>query len=95
MRSALREVKLIATKVFLAGLIRGSAEKHSEILDPLHVVVLGLRSEFANRHVFDHAPAQRADGLVGREDAPVSSEVVATLNLKTGRVLALSSWLSR
>jgi hypothetical protein len=27
--------------------------------------VLGFRSEFADRHVFDHAPAQRADGLLG------------------------------
>jgi hypothetical protein len=32
---------------------------------------------------------------VGHEDAAVSSEVVATLILKTGRILALSSWLSR
>ena len=63
--------------------------------DPLHVVMLRLRRQFADRHVFDHAPAQRADGLVGREDAPVSSEVVATFTLKTGRVLAVSSWLSR
>jgi hypothetical protein len=28
---------------------------------------LGLRREFADRHVFDHAPAQR--GLVGHGDA--------------------------
>ena len=33
--------------------------------DPLHVVMLGLRRELTNRHVFDHAPARRAYGLVG------------------------------
>jgi hypothetical protein len=47
-----------------------SAQKRSEVLDPLHVVVLGLRSKLADRHVFDHAPAQRADGLVGHGGAP-------------------------
>src|SRR5215468_3124106 len=47
----------------------------AEVLDPLHVVVLGLRCEFANRHVFNHAPAQRADGLFGHGGAPVLSEV--------------------
>src|SRR6267142_1928541 len=36
--------------------------------------MLGLRREFADRHVFDHAPAQRAHGLVGHGDAPVLSE---------------------
>jgi hypothetical protein len=36
-----------------------------EVSDPLHVVMLGLRRELADRHVFDHAPPQRAHGLVG------------------------------
>src|SRR3954469_24136851 len=40
--------------------------------------MLGLGREFADRHVFDHAPAQRAHGLVGHGDAPVLSEVVET-----------------
>ena len=57
-----------------------------------HVVVLGLRSEFANRHVFDHAPAQRADGLLGHGGAPVLSEVVETLDLKTGRFQRVPSY---
>src|ERR1700685_4122975 len=38
--------------------------------------MLGLRCELADRHVFDHAPAQRTDCLLGHGDAPVSSEVV-------------------
>src|SRR5438445_13137757 len=40
--------------------------------------MLGLRRELADRHIFDHAPAQRAHGLVGHGDAPVLSEVVET-----------------
>jgi hypothetical protein len=28
---------------------------------------LRVVSGFADRHVFDHAPAQRADGLLGQE----------------------------
>nr|WP_306666286.1 GNAT family N-acetyltransferase [Bradyrhizobium campsiandrae] len=33
--------------------------------------MLGLGRELADRHVFDHAPAQRAHCLVGHGDAPV------------------------
>src|SRR5262245_28866862 len=36
--------------------------------------MLGLRRELADRHVLDHAPAQRAYCLVGHGDAPVLSE---------------------
>jgi hypothetical protein len=51
-----------------------AAEEGGEVLDSLHVVMLGLRRELADRHVFDHAPPQRAHGLVGHGDAPVLSE---------------------
>src|SRR5450755_653913 len=52
------------------------------VLDPLHVVMLGFWRELADRHVFDHAPTQRADGLIRADgsvahgDAPVLSEVL-------------------
>jgi hypothetical protein len=36
-----------------------------EVHDSLHVVMLGLRSELADRHVFDHAQTQRPDSLRG------------------------------
>src|SRR5262245_45846979 len=36
--------------------------------------MLGLRRKLADRHVFDHAPAQWAHRLVGHGDAPVLSE---------------------
>src|SRR5882724_10719970 len=68
-------MQLVAAHIFLAGSGGRSVEKRSVILDPLHVVMLGLRRKFADRHVFDHAPAQWAHCLVGHGDAPVLSEV--------------------
>src|ERR1700692_415839 len=58
--------------------VRGPTQKRSEVLDPLHVVMLSFWRKLADRHVFDHAPTQRADGLLGHGDAPVLSEVVET-----------------
>lgn len=68
------EMELIAAHVLEAGQIRRSSEEGCEVLDPLHIVMLGLGRELADRHVFDHAPAQRAHCLVGHEDAPVLCE---------------------
>src|ERR1700686_3821727 len=60
-------MKLIPAHVFEARGIGRAAEESSEALDPLHVVMLGLRRELADRHVFDHAQPQRAYGLIGHE----------------------------
>src|SRR5919201_2048844 len=76
--AARRQMQLVAAHVLEARRIRRSPEERSEVLDPLHVVVLGLWGQLADRHVFDHAPAQRAHCLVGHGDAPVLNEVVAT-----------------
>src|SRR5437868_2716782 len=92
--AARRQMQLVAADVLETRRIRGSSEKRREVLDPLHVVMLGLRRKLADRHVLDHAPPQRAHGLVGHGDAPVLSEVVEPLDLKTGRPVALSSWPS-
>jgi DNA end-binding protein Ku len=35
-----------------------------ETIRSMNIVVVRLRNEVAHRHVFDHAPAQRADGLL-------------------------------
>src|SRR6476620_12292001 len=67
-------MKLIAAHIFEARGIGRAAEESGEVLDPLHVVMLGLRRKLADRHVFDHAPPQRARGLVGHGDAPVLGE---------------------
>src|SRR5450755_2430911 len=58
-------MKLIAAHVFEVRGIGRAAEESGEVLDPLHVVMLGLRRELADRHVFDHALPQRAYGLIG------------------------------
>src|SRR5260370_32838849 len=67
-----------AAHVLRLGRVGRAAKEGGEVLVPLHVVMLGLRCELADRHVFDHAPTQRADGLLGHGDAPVLSEVVET-----------------
>src|SRR5271156_2514231 len=77
--AACGQIQLVAPHVLEARRIRGSPEEHREVLDPLHVVMLGLRRELADRHVFDHAPPPRARGLVGHGDAPVLSEGCETL----------------
>jgi hypothetical protein len=61
------QMQLIAPHVLEACRVGRSAEKSGEVLDPLHVVMLGLRRELADRHVFDHALPQRAYGLIGHE----------------------------
>src|SRR5450755_3217514 len=58
-------MKLIAAHVFEVRGIGRAAEESGEVLDPLHVVMLGLRRELADRHVFDHTLPQRAYGLIG------------------------------
>src|SRR5229473_1560685 len=84
-RPARRQMQAIAPYVLRLGRGRRAFKERGEVLDPLHIVMLGLCCELADRHVFDHAPTQRADGLLGHGDAPVLSEVVQTPHLKTGR----------
>src|SRR5215475_11818539 len=67
-------MQLKAAYIFRCGCIGGALEVAREVLDPLHIVMLGLLRELADRHVFDHAPTQRADSLFGHGDAPVLSE---------------------
>src|SRR6266700_2495705 len=76
--TARRQMQSEAAHVLRLGRVGRVAHERGEILDPLYVVMLGLRRELADRHVFDHAPTQRADGLLGHGDAPVLSEVVET-----------------
>jgi hypothetical protein len=55
-----------------------AAKECGEVLDPLQVIMLGFHRQLADGHIFNHAPTQRADGLLGHGDAPVLSEVVGT-----------------
>src|SRR6266540_6043347 len=54
------------------------------------VVLLGLRRNHSDRHVCDHAPAQRAHCLVGHGNAPVLSGRLLAPHLKTGRPVPLA-----
>src|SRR5215469_14240651 len=69
-------MQLKAAYIFRFGCIGGSLEVARELLDPSHIVMLGLLRELADRHVLDHAPTQRADSLLGHGAAPVLSKVV-------------------
>ena len=73
MRAVLGKMQLKASHVLQARRVGRSAKKRSKILYGAGVTLLGLRRQLADRHVFDHAPAQRAHGLDGHGDAPVLS----------------------
>ena len=68
----------VASDVFPGCSIGRAPEINGKVPDPPDVIGLCLGHEIADRHVFDHAPPQRAHGLVGHGDAPVLSEVVET-----------------
>src|SRR5260370_42432964 len=78
-------MQLEKAKILRRGRIRRAAEKGCKCPDVPDIIVARLLDEVAHRHVFDHAPAQRADGLLTHRGAPVLCEVVDTLIFKTGR----------
>jgi hypothetical protein len=62
--AGLRLMQLEKAKILRRGRIRRAAEKGCKCPDVPDIVVVRLLDEVAHRHVFDHAPAQRADGLL-------------------------------
>jgi hypothetical protein len=70
-----RHMQLKKAKVLARRRVGRAAEKNCEVLDVTDVILLDLLLEMTDRHVFDHALAQRADGLVDHGDAPVSHEL--------------------
>src|SRR5246500_216013 len=78
-------MQLKTAKVLRRGSIRRTAEESCEGPHVPDIVVACLLDEVAHAHVFDHAPAQRADGLLTHRGAPVLREVVDPLILKTER----------
>src|SRR5260370_23110948 len=66
--------------------IRRTAEEGCEHPHVPDIVVARLLDEVAHRHVFDHAPAHRADGLLTHRGAPVLRwRLIDPSILKTGR----------
>src|SRR5271154_2508758 len=76
--AARRQMQPKAAHILQPCCVGRATKERGEILDPLHVVMLGFWRELTDRHVFGHASTQRADSLLGHGDAPVSSEVVKT-----------------
>jgi hypothetical protein len=70
--AGLRLMQLKAAKVLRCRGIRRTSEEGCEGPDVPDIVVARLLDEVAHAHVFDHAPAQRADGLLTHRGAPVS-----------------------
>jgi hypothetical protein len=78
-------MQLEAAKILRHGRIRRTAEEGCEGPHVPDIVVARLLDEVAHGHVFDHALAQRADGLLTHRGSCLEVEVVDPLILKTGR----------
>src|SRR5215469_16184291 len=63
--AARRQMQLKAAYILRFGCIRGALEVICEVLDLSHIVMLCFLRELADRHVFDHAPTQWTDSLLG------------------------------
>ena len=68
--TGLRLMQLEASQVFGCRGIRRAAKESREGQDVTDIVVARLLDEIAHHHVLDHAPAQRADGLLAHWGAP-------------------------
>src|ERR1700730_2692365 len=63
-----------------------AAEESREVFDVTDVILLDLLREMTRRHVFDHALAQRADGLVRHRDSQTREPPLAR------RLMALATF---
>jgi hypothetical protein len=81
-RVMIRAMRGRTAKVLARRRVERAAEKNREVLDVTDVILLDLLIEMTDRHVFDHALAQRADGLVDHGDTPVSHEVTNPMILR-------------
>jgi hypothetical protein len=67
----LRLMQLEASQILRRGCIGRATEEGRESADVPDIVVARLLDEIAHAHVFDHALAQWADGLLAHRGAPV------------------------
>src|SRR4029077_5580928 len=54
-------MQLIAAQILEASRVRRCPEEGAEVLDGADVAFLCPRGELADRHILDHAPAQRTE----------------------------------
>jgi hypothetical protein len=86
LHSALGQMHLEAAYVLGRCRVGRATEEPGERLDVADIVVAGLLAELAYRHIFEHAAAKIADGLVAHRRAPVLRLEVANPSiLKTER----------
>src|SRR4029077_6790963 len=63
--SARCQMQQVASDIFPARSIGRAPKKNGKALDPPNVIGLCLGHVISDRHVFAHAPGQRADALIG------------------------------
>src|SRR5208282_6082864 len=86
--AASSEMQLEEPDVLEARRVGRPSQEIGEALDGADVALLGFGRQVADRHNFDHALAQWADGLVDHGVAPVSHEVANPMILR-------QDWTSR
>src|SRR5271157_4871723 len=89
-------MQLEAAKILRRCRIGRATEEGCESLDVSNIIVARLLDEVAHGHVFDHAPAQRADGLLVHRGLPVLRwRCIHPSILKTGPQPVIASRLPR
>src|SRR5712664_2421468 len=78
-------MQLKRTQIFSRRSVRGSAQEGSKPLDGTDVLALRIGGEPAHAHVFEHALAQRADGLLAHWGSCLEVGVLDPSILKTER----------
>src|ERR1700758_1485901 len=73
-------MQLEAAKILGDGRIRRTSEEGCERLDLPDIVVARLLDEVAHHHIFDHALAQRADGVLAHRGAPCMGLSLSSAN---------------
>lgn len=76
------EMRLEELDVLEARRVGRPSQEIDEALDGADLALLGFWRRVADRHIFDHALAQWADGLVDHGVAPVSHEVANPMILR-------------
>ncbi len=64
LHTALGQMHLEAAHILCRSRVGRATEESGEGLDVADIVVAGLLAELAHRHVFEHAAAKIADGLL-------------------------------
>jgi hypothetical protein len=78
------QMQLEAAQILGRRRVRGSTQKGRQLLDSADVVTLRIGCEPAQAHVFEHALAQRADGLLAHWGSCLEVGVLQPLDPQDG-----------